>query len=98
MIKNIPLILEEVEVSEERRQQLAHKGTLLYAKYCGLDGCGICAESFAEYHIARGELIIARDYVKYLSDQLETLSEEERARQREITERLIERIRNHLGE
>jgi Arc/MetJ-type ribon-helix-helix transcriptional regulator len=71
---------------------------LLYAKYCGLDGCGICAESFAEYHIARGEYAIARDYIQYLIRELDTLSAPEQIRQREITEQLIERIKDHLGE
>ncbi len=98
MIKNIPFSLIEIEVSQERQSELAKKGVRLYAKYCGLDGCGICAESFAEYHIARGELVIARNYLEYLTTQLEQLTAPEEERQREITEALIARIQEHIGE
>jgi hypothetical protein len=61
---------EEVEVPPERRALLAIKGQRLYAKYCGTKGRGICAESFAEYHIWRGELVIARDLLVYLNAQI----------------------------
>lgn len=57
---------EEVEVSAERRALLACKGQRLYDKYCGTKGRGICAESFAEYHIWRGEWVVARDFLVYL--------------------------------
>lgn len=93
----------EVEVAPERRALLAVKGRRLYGKYCGTKGRGICAESFAEYHIWRGELVIARDLLVYLQTQVETLRRTtpctpEAQQQLVMTEKLIERIKGHLGE
>jgi hypothetical protein len=93
----------EVTISEERREALALKGRVLYGKYCGLKGHGICAESFAEYHIWRGELVVARDLLAYLSVQAERLQAEAEqddtfTQQCEITNGLIERIGALLGQ
>ena len=63
----------EVNVSPERRAFLAQKGRLLYGKYCGTHGRGICSESFAEYHIWRGELVVVRDFLAFLKIQIESL-------------------------
>ena len=90
------LLLQEVEVSAERRAQMAIKGRRLYGKYCGLNGEGICAESFAEYHIRRGELIIARDFLAYLEEVVADL--EVQPATLLMTRRLIQRIRRTLGE
>ena len=94
---------DEVDVSPERRHELALKGQRLYGKYCGTKGRGICAESFAEYHIWRGEYVIARDLLVFLREQLAILQAEsvldaEEEKRLIITEGLIERIQNHLGE
>ncbi|MEO8611845.1 MAG: hypothetical protein ABI690_28355 [Chloroflexota bacterium] len=94
---------EEVDVPPERRAFLAIKGQRLYGKYCGTKGRGICAESFAEYHIWRGELIIARDFLGYLNVQIAYLhqiapSTPEIEAQLHMTEGLIERIAALLGE
>ena|ERR1700694_368527 len=94
---------EEIAVTDERRTALARKGQALYGKYCGMDGRGICAESFAEYHVWRGEYTVARDFLVFLSAQLETLqqtasTDPEAAAQLEMTEALISRIRALLGE
>jgi hypothetical protein len=92
----------EVEVSSERRALLAEKGQRLYGKYCGTKGRGICAESFAEYHIWRGELVVARDFLAFLNQQAERIRQispctPELEQQSAMTERLIERIQSLLG-
>ena len=93
----------EIEVSDERRQTLARKGQVLYGKYCGTGGRGICAESFAEYHVWRGEYAVARDFLIFLAAQVDTLRQtspataETQARLA-MTERLIARIQVLLGE
>jgi hypothetical protein len=94
---------DEVEVSAERRQELVVRGQRLYGKYCGTGGKGICAESFAEYHIWRGEYQVARDLLEFLHDQLSklqakpNLDDTENARLL-MTIELVTRIQNHLGE
>jgi hypothetical protein len=93
----------EIEVTPERREFLAQKGRRLYGKYCGLNGEGICAESFAEYHIWRGELVVARDFLVFLNLQAEmlrqlSLTDPAFEAQLHITERLIARITHLLGE
>jgi hypothetical protein len=94
---------EEIAVLPDRRAFLAQKGQRLYGKYCGTKGTGICAESFAEYHIWRGELVIARDFLVYLSTQIDGLRSSvatmpEVEPQLIMTERLIDRIESLLGE
>jgi hypothetical protein len=94
---------DEVEVSSERRASLAYKGQRLYGKYCGTKGRGICAESFAEYHIWRGEYAVVRDFLVFLDGQLDQLHQSAStspaiSAQLEMTERLVGRIRYHLGE
>jgi hypothetical protein len=109
MIKPDALIMqtiyqdEEVEVPPERRAFLAIKGQRLYGKYCGTKGRGICAESFAEYHIWRGEYSVARDLLVYLNGRVACLRQTEMmtaeiASQLDMTEGLIERITALLGE
>ena len=94
---------DEVYVDEERRAFLAQKGKILYTKYCGTQGHGICSESFAEYHIWRGEYVVAQDFLIYLESQLTDLREQaqsnpQAAFQLSITTGLIERINLLLGE
>jgi hypothetical protein len=94
---------EEVAVSPERRAILACKGQRLYDKYCGTKGRGICAESFAEYHIWRGEWVIARDFLVYLHIQVDLLRRSTSfapalEAQLHMTERLIAHITALLGE
>ena len=93
---------EEVEVPPERRAFLAIKGQRLYGKYFGTNGRGICAESFAEYHIWRGELVIARDLLAYLNTQIaclrQTTSTPAIESRLHMTAGLIERIAALLGE
>jgi hypothetical protein len=92
----------EVSVNAERRAFLARKGQLLYGKYCGTQGRGICAVSFAEYHVWRGEYVVACDFLSFLAAQAETLRQEVGldcavADRLDITEQLIERIETLLG-
>jgi hypothetical protein len=94
---------DEVPVAKERRAFLAQKGKILYSKYCGTQGHGICSESFAEYHIWRGEYVVARDFLVYLESELISLREEAQADSQAafqliITQGLVERIQSLLGE
>jgi hypothetical protein len=94
---------DEIEVDEARREFLARKGKILYGKFCGTDGRGICAESFAEYHLWLGEVVIVRDFLVFLHEQRELLQEApgdnpELQIKLELTVDLIERIEAHLGE
>jgi hypothetical protein len=94
---------DEVPVAEERRVFLAQKGKILYAKYCGTQVHGICSESFAEYHIWRGEYIVARDFLVYLESELINLREKaqtnsQAAFQLTITQGLVDRIQSLLDE
>ncbi|MBA3868029.1 MAG: hypothetical protein H0X30_02640 [Anaerolineae bacterium] len=94
---------DEVYVDEERRTFLAQKGKILYAKYCGTKGHGICSESFAEYHIWRGEYVVAQDFLIYLDSQLISLRAQvcvnsQAAFQLTITQQLVDRIKSLLGE
>lgn len=93
----------EVSVTADRRAFLARKGQLLYGKYCGTQGRGICAESFAEYHIWRGEFVVASDFLSFLTAQVGRLREQAAldnrvADQLHVTEQLIERIEMLLGQ
>src|SRR5258707_10397860 len=109
MIKTDAVVMQaafqssEVTISAERRASLARKGQILYGKYCGTHGEGICSESFAEYHIWRGELVVARDFLIFLKTQRNLLQQTESfesrfdrraAEQLRITEGLIQRIEN----
>lgn len=89
--------LVDVELSPEQRERLAHKGRLLYGKFCGTDGHGICAESFALYHIWRGESIVARDLLAYLEHCIEDLHGGDPDGRLAMTEALAGRIREYLS-
>ena len=94
---------DEVAVDASRRAFLAQKGQILYAKYCGTQGHGICSESFAEYHIWRGEYVVVQDFLVYLDAQLIDLNEQSQSNlqaafQLSITQGLVDRIKSLLGE
>ena len=78
------------ELAPERRAMLAEKGQRLYGKFCGTGGRGICAESFAVYHLGRGEAVVAADLLAYLETQAA-------AGQDAMTHGLIARLRHHLA-
>ncbi len=77
-------------LAPERRAMLADKGRRLYGKFCGTGGRGVCAESFAVYHLGRGEAVVAADLVAYLETRAA-------AGQDAMTHGLIVRLRHHLA-
>jgi hypothetical protein len=81
---------------EEQRARLAIKGKLLYRKFCGTGGKGICAESFALYHLWRGEPEVALDLLSFLEAEMENLGAEDPAGRLEMTKALASRLRHHL--
>lgn len=85
----------DVELTEKRRTQLALRGELLYGKYCKLNGNGICAESFAEYHALRGEYVVVIDFLDFLNAQLDQPLNPTKL---EITQQLIYRVEALLSE
>ena len=86
----------DVQLTAEDRARLAHKGRLLYAKFCGTNGRGICAESFALYHIWRGEGDVARDLLTFLETQIEALRDRDPEGRLALTSELASRLRRHL--
>jgi hypothetical protein len=86
----------DLGISPERRAGLARKGQLLYAKSCGANGKGTCAEGFALFHIGRGEAEIARDLLAFLESTIEALRGDDPEGRLASTEELAARIRRHL--
>lgn len=86
----------DVELSNDRRARLVLKGRLLYGKFCGTQGRGICAESFALYHIWRGEAEVTRELLAFLDTQVETLRGHDPEGRLAMSEGLAARIRRHL--
>jgi hypothetical protein len=83
--------------AESRRAWLALKGRLLYGKYCGTQGEGICAENFALYHLRKGECESVRDFLTFLDEQIATQTQHDPDNRLAMTQRLAERIRRHLA-
>ena len=86
----------DLGISPEQCARLAEKGRLLYGKFCGTDGRGICAESFALFHIWRGESEIARDLLAFLEEKCASLREHDPEGRLALTEELTERVRRAL--
>ena len=82
--------------ADSRRAWLALKGKLLYGKYCGTQGEGICAENFALYHLRKGECESVRDFLAFLDEQIASLTQHDPHGRLAMTQRLAERIRWHL--
>ena len=80
----------------ERRARLAEKGRILYRKSCGAIGQKTCAESFAFFHIERGEAEVARDLFSFLETEAEALRLDDPERRLAATEDLAARIRRIL--
>jgi hypothetical protein len=85
-----------LELSPEQRVRLAEKGRILYRKSCGTSGQNTCAESFALYHIRRGEAEVARDLIAFLEAEVESLRLCDPERRLGSTEELAARIRRVL--
>ncbi len=86
----------EVAISPERRTRLAVKGQILYGKFCGTGGLGICAESFALHHIRLGEPTVARDLVAFLDERIDALRVVDPDGRLAMTEALADWIRSDL--
>jgi len=84
------------ELTPHRREVLAVKGRRLYGKYCGSSGRGICAESFACYHLDRGQPLVAADLLAWLRERLNALELADPDDRRAMTEGLVGRIEAHL--
>ncbi len=84
------------ELSPEARARLALKGRILYGKFCGTDGKGICAESFAIYHIWRGESEVARDLLAFLETEVVAFRDHDPDGRLPLAVELAARIRRHL--
>lgn len=85
------------ELGPERRAALADKGRRLYGKFCGTGGRGICAESFAVYHIGRGESAVAEDLALYLGCEVALLESADPDARLASARGLLTRIRQHLA-
>ena len=88
----------ENELATDRRSMLADKGRLLYGKFCGTGGRGICAESFAVFHIGRGEAVVAEDLVAYLNDVVAELQVSDPHNRLSATLGLLARVIGHLSQ
>jgi len=84
------------ERSPERRELLARKGRILYGKFCGTGGRGICAESFALYQLRLGNVEVVHDLLKFLDNQLDALRVNDPEGLLPMTEALTARIRQQL--
>jgi len=84
-----------MDLTDERRAQLANKGKRLYQKYCGLNGRSDCADSFAEYHALRGEYEVVTDFLDFLRDVITTETDPAKIA---MTEDLIERVEGLLDD
>jgi hypothetical protein len=89
-----------MDISPERRRMLAIKGQRLYHKDCRTDGTAICALSFVGHHIGRGESVVVEDFLAFLREQVEFLSQQPEStdtRHRlKLTMKLIERVEEQL--
>ena len=86
----------DVRLIPEQRARLADKGRILYRKSCGTGGEKTCAESFAIYHIRRGEVDVARDLLAFLETEAESLRLDDPGRRLAPTVVLAARIRRSL--
>jgi hypothetical protein len=88
---------DEAPLALQRRATLAAKGRLLFGKYCGTQGRGICAESFAVYHLGQGETAVAEDLVAFLEERAAALESFDPEGRLAMTRGLVGRIRKHLA-
>jgi hypothetical protein len=79
-----------------RRARLAEKGRILYGKSCGSKGKRTCVESFALYHIGRGEAEVVRDLLGFLETRSEALRSSDPEGRLARTDELAARIRQYL--
>jgi len=87
----------KTELTPERRAWLTIKGQLLYGKYCGTQGQGICAESFALYHLRRGESEVVVDFLAFLEQEIARLVRADPEQRLAMTKQLMTRVQRHLN-
>ena len=85
-------------MTPERRRMLAEKGRTLYGKFCGTGGRGICAESFACYHLERGEAEVVADLIAHLEARIARLTQSDPDARLPMTRGLLERLTRRLAE
>ena len=83
-------------MTPERRAMLAGKGRTLYGKFCGTGGRGICAESFACYHLGRGEAEVVADLIAHLEARITRLTQSDPDARLPMTRGLLERLIRRL--
>jgi hypothetical protein len=83
-------------LTPEKRARLAEKGRILYRKSCGVTGKKTCAESFALFHVGRGEAEVARDLIAFLEREARALRIDDPEGRLRPTEDLAARIRGTL--
>ena len=86
----------QADLTPERRAMLSLKGRLLYGKYCGTRGRGICAEGFAAYHLGRGEVEVVDDFLAFLETQVAALRVADPQGRLGMTEALLARVRRRV--
>jgi hypothetical protein len=79
-----------------QRERLAAKGRILYRKSCGTRSKKTCAESFALFHIRRGEAEVAWDLLAFLEREARALRIDDPEGRLRPTEELAARIRRSL--
>ena len=88
----------QTELTTERRSLLARKGQILYGKYCGTRGRGICAENFALHQLRFGHVEVVRDLLQFLDARLAALRDHDPDGLLSMTEMLAGRVRQHLAD
>ena len=86
----------DIKLTPEQRARLAEKGRILYRKSCGSRGERSCAESFAVYHMSRGEADVARDLLAFLETEAHALQLGDPEGRLGPTQELAARIRRRL--
>jgi hypothetical protein len=86
----------DVRFTPEHRARLAEKGRILYRKSCGAGGKKTCAESFANYHMSRGEADVALDLLAFLETEAQALRRGDPEGRLGPTQELAARIRRSL--
>jgi hypothetical protein len=93
----IPTLGSGADADADRRAALARKGEILYAKSCGAGGPGGCVEGFVTHQLRIGNTEVVRDLLRFLEGRLARLEADDPEGLRGLTERLVGRVRGHLG-
>ena len=83
-----------IVLSVEKRALLRRKGEILYGKSCGIEGDGLCAESFARFQLKLGHVEVIDDLIAYLERQVALLERDDPHQRLSMTMSLLDRIRD----